>query len=70
MGQILDQLTMAIRMTAAILIAKLLEAEKAVGKARPSTIRDMLFEAQGCVLEMEQEIIETLRDNERLRRRV
>lgn len=57
-------------MTAAILIAKLLEVEKAIGKAHPSTLRHMVLEAQGCVLEMECEIIDTLRDNRRLRERV
>jgi len=57
-------------MTAAILIAKLLEVEKSIGRAHHSTLRNMVLEAQGCVLEMEQQMIETLRENGRLRERM
>lgn len=57
-------------MTAAILIAKLVEVEKAVGNLNPSTIRRMVLEAQGCVLEMDQEMIEMRRDNRTLRQRM
>jgi len=57
-------------MTAAILIAKLVQIESAVGRAHPFAVRNMVLEAQGCVLEMEQEMIEILRENGRLRERL
>lgn len=57
-------------MSAAILIAKLLEIEQSLGKTDPVKIRAMLFEAQGCVLELEQQLIETMREMQRLRERM
>lgn len=51
-------------------MAKLLQIERAVGKAHAMNLRQMVLEAQGCVLEVEQEMIETLRECGRLRERM
>lgn len=57
-------------MSAAILISRLLQIERTLGRSHPLEIRNLVLEAQGCVLELEQQLIETLRENERLRERM
>jgi hypothetical protein len=57
-------------MKAAVLMSRLLEVERAIGKAHPVKLREMVLEAQGCVLELEQEMIDTLRECGRLRERM
>ena len=57
-------------LNAAILIAKLLLIENAIERVHPLTLRSMVLEVEGCVLEMEQEMIETLRENGRLHERL
>lgn len=57
-------------MNAANLINKLMEIERAVGHARTAEVHAMVLEAQGCVLEMQREMIDTLRENGRLRERI
>lgn len=57
-------------MSAANLITRLLQIERALGKSHSLEIRNLVLEAQGCVLELEQQLIETLRENERLRERM
>lgn len=57
-------------MSAANLIEKLVEIERAVGRARTADVHSMVLEAQGCVLEIQRQIIETLRENTRLRERM
>lgn len=54
-----------------MLIAKLLEIERAVVQRNdPSKIRAMVLEAQGSVLELEQQLIETMGELQRLRERM
>lgn len=53
----------------ATLIAKLLQIEQALGESGSSEVRKLIFEAQKCVLAIEQEIIDTLRENEHLRKK-
>lgn len=57
-------------MSAAILISKLLEIERSLGKCDPVKIRAIVLEAQGCVLELEQQLIETMGEMQRLRERM
>ena len=57
-------------MTTADLIAKLVEIEQALGTTGSARARALLFEAEEAVLRLEQQMIETLRDNERLRERM
>jgi hypothetical protein len=57
-------------MGAANLISKLLEIEKVAGKARIAGVHGLVLEAQGCVLELQRQLIDTLRENTRLRERM
>jgi hypothetical protein len=57
-------------MSTAILIAKLLEIEQAVGKSDPIRIRAMVLDAQGCALELEQQLIQALKESQTLRERM
>ncbi|MGC2583169.1 MAG: hypothetical protein WA399_13785 [Acidobacteriaceae bacterium] len=57
-------------MTTAILIAKLLEIERSVAKSNSFRVRAMVLEAQGCVLELEQQLIQTMGEMQRLRERM
>jgi len=57
-------------MSTAILIAKLLEIERAVGRDDPATIRGMVLDIQGCVLELEQRLLRTMEECQRLRERM
>jgi hypothetical protein len=54
--------------TATILLNKLREIHEAVKSGEPKAIPPMLLEAEDCVLQMERELMEELRENERLRR--
>jgi len=54
----------------AILVAKLLEIERSIGKADPVKVRAMVLEAQGHVLELEQQLIQAMAETQRLRDRV
>jgi hypothetical protein len=54
-------------MNAADLIAKLVEIERAIGNADAPKVRAMVLEAEEVVLRFEQQTIETLRENKRLR---
>jgi hypothetical protein len=51
-----------------LLLQKLLDIEKAVGRGDPMAVRTMVMEAEECVLQMEREFLDTLSENERLRR--
>jgi len=57
-------------MSAANLIKKLVEIERAVGKTRTPEVHSLVLEAQGFVLEIQRAMIETLRENARLRERM
>lgn len=57
-------------MGAANLIDKLVEIERAVGRTRTAEVHALVLEAQGCVLEIQRQVIETLRENARLRERM
>ncbi|HEX3660804.1 MAG TPA: hypothetical protein VHU89_05205 [Acidobacteriaceae bacterium] len=57
-------------MGAANLIGKLVEIERAVGRARAVEAHALVLEAQSCVLEIQRQMIETLRENVRLRERM
>jgi hypothetical protein len=58
------------RMNAAELMAKLVEIERAVGWTNPVNIRAKVIEAEESLLQLEQQMIETLRENARLRERM
>jgi hypothetical protein len=60
----------AVTMSAANLISKLVEIEKVVGKARIAEVHGLVLEAQSCVLEIQRQVIDTLRENARLRERM
>lgn len=57
-------------MGAADLIQKLVAIERAVGKARAVEVHSLVLEAQGFVLEIQRQMIDTLRENARLRERM
>ena len=57
-------------MGAADLIGKLVEIERAVGNARTVEVHALVLDAQGCVLDIQRQMIETLRENARLRERM
>jgi len=57
-------------MNTAHLIAQLLEIEQAIGALEPTRIRGLLFDAEESVLHIEQQMIELLLENERLRSRL
>jgi hypothetical protein len=57
-------------MSAANLINKLMEIERAVSRARAAEMHTMVLEAQGCVLEIQRQMIEMLRENARLREKM
>ena len=57
-------------MNTAHLISQLLEIEQAVGVMEPGRIRALLFEAEENVLRIEQQMIEILLENDRLRARL
>jgi hypothetical protein len=57
-------------MSTAILITRLLQIERALGKSHALEIRTIVMEAQGCALELEQQMIEVLQENQRLRERM
>jgi regulator of replication initiation timing len=57
-------------MNTAHLIAQLLNIEQAVGTLEPTRIRGLLFEAEESVLQIEQQMIELLLENDRLRERL
>jgi hypothetical protein len=54
--------------TAAILLEKLRNINKAIERGDPMVVPAMLVDAEDCVLQMERELIVALRENERLRR--
>lgn len=56
-------------MNAANLMAKLVQIERAVGGTNLA-VRAMVMEAEESVLQLEQQMIETLGENERLRERM
>jgi hypothetical protein len=57
-------------MGAANLISKLMEIERAIGRARPVDVHALVLEAQSYVLEIQRQMIDTLRENARLRERM
>ena len=57
-------------MGAAKLVSKLVEIEKAVSKAKAAEVHSLVLEAQGFVLEIQRQMIDTLRENARLRERM
>lgn len=59
-----------VTMGAADLIQKLVAIERAVGKTRTLEVHSLVLEAQGFVLEIQRQMIETLRENARLRERM
>jgi hypothetical protein len=56
-------------MNAADLMAKLIQIERAVGGTHPP-VRAMAIEAEDSLLQLEQQLIESLRENELLRERM
>lgn len=58
------------RMNAADLMAKLVEIERVVGWTSPVNIRARVTEAEESLLQLEQQMIETLRENALLRERM
>ncbi|MFZ0632436.1 MAG: hypothetical protein WA399_16890 [Acidobacteriaceae bacterium] len=57
-------------MSAADLINRLMEIERVAGKARALEVHSLVLEAQGSVLEIQRQMIDTLRENVRLRERL
>lgn len=58
-------------MSATNLIDKLVEIERVLGsKAETATLRRLVQEAQSSVLEIQRQMIDTLRENGRLRERM
>ena len=57
-------------MGAADLIQKLVAIERAAGKAKAIEVHSLVLEAQGSVLEIQRQMIDTLRENARLRERM
>lgn len=57
-------------MNAANLVSKLMEIERAIGRATTADVHAMVLDAQGCVLEIQVQLIETMRENARLRERM
>jgi hypothetical protein len=57
-------------MSAANLVSKLMEIERVVGKTRTTELHGLVLEAQGFVLEIQRQLIDTLRENARLRERM
>lgn len=57
-------------MGAADLIQKLVAIERAVGKVKTPDVHSLVLEAQGLVLELQRQTIDTLRENARLRERM
>jgi hypothetical protein len=57
-------------MGAANLVKKLVEIERSVGNVRAIEVHALVLEAQGYVLEMQRQMIDTLRENTRLRERM
>lgn len=58
------------QMNTADLIEKLLEIERTIENENPNTVRALVMAAEESVLFIEQEMIETLRENELLRQRM
>ena len=54
--------------TATVLLHKLREIHRAVERGESGKIPFILLEAEDCVLQMERELMEELREIERLRR--
>jgi hypothetical protein len=44
-----------------ILLQKLIDIEKSIGKETDRTILDKILDAENCVLDMQRELIESLR---------
>jgi hypothetical protein len=59
-----------VTMSAANLVDKLVEIERAIGRATTADVHAMVLEAQGCVLDIQRQLIDTLRENARLRERM
>jgi hypothetical protein len=59
-----------VTMSAANLVNKLMEIERSIGRATTADVHALVLEAQGCVLEIQRQIIDTLRENARLRERM
>lgn len=57
-------------MGATDLIQKLVAIERAVGKVNTAEVHSLVLEAQGYVLEIQRQMIDTLRENGRLRERM
>ncbi len=57
-----------LRMSTRILLEKLMEIERALRRGECWEARTLVIEAQDCVLELQRELMETLLENERLRR--
>ncbi|HEX3985658.1 MAG TPA: hypothetical protein VHX13_03525 [Acidobacteriaceae bacterium] len=57
-------------MGAAKLLQRLVEIERLVGEARTAGAHSLVLEAQGYVLEIQRQLIDTLRENARLRERM
>jgi hypothetical protein len=58
------------RMNIADLITKLVEIERAIGKADSSKLREMVIDCEEEVLRVERQMIDTLGENGRLRERM
>jgi hypothetical protein len=54
---------------ATTLLNTLREIKEAVARGDPKAIPSMLLEAEDCVLQIERELMKSLNENERLRRR-
>jgi hypothetical protein len=54
---------------ATMLLDTLREIKEAVQRGEPGVIPSMVLEAEDCVLQMEQELMTSLSENERLRQR-
>jgi hypothetical protein len=48
-----------------ILLQKLIDIEKSIGKETDRAILEKIFDAENCVLEMQREMIESLRKEPR-----
>ena len=52
-------------MNTTILLQKLIDIEKSIGKETDRAILEKIFDAENCVLEMQREMIESLRKEPR-----
>jgi hypothetical protein len=55
-------------MNATLLLAKMMEIESSLQRGDCGTALSLLIEAEECVLELERQLIDVLRDNDNLRR--